>query len=832
MELLLQDLKYGARMLLKSKAFTAVAVLTLALGIGANTAIFSVIESVLLKPLPFKNPNQLVALRETESAPGTFPLTGPDYLDWQAQNSTFDSMSLYSYGSSMSFSVGGEGAPEAAAAMSTQSNFFDTLGVQPLAGRGFAKGEDADGKNHVVVLSYGFWQRRLGGRTDAIGQQVNLNGVPFTLIGVMPRWFNYPAGTDVWTPMDMGSELMHNRGSHWANAIGRVKTGATIEQARADLLTISARINKQYRAADDQDIHSLVFPLKDRLIGDSRSELLILLGAVALVLLVACANIANLLLARSTSRQREMAVRAALGAGRWRLARQLLTESVLLSLGGAVLGLLGARWGVALLQSADSLPIPQYNKVSVDATVLVFTIAVSVLVGVLFGLAPALQTSTLNLSEELKSSSKAVVSATASGRFLRNALIVGEIAVSLALLVGAGLLLRSFAQMRNAEIGVQTSNILTMRLNLPESRYKTVPQMRGFFDQLIERIDRIPGVEAGAISTALPLEGGSNGYISVPGNTNPALKHQLVEVHYISPDYFRVFGIPLLEGRNINEQDTSETANTLAKAIDIYKAAKDGTPKFPPDLQFVCVINRAMAKTFWPNEDPIGKMYFDPDGGGIGTRVIGIVGDVRQWGIREKAVPERYFPLTEAMEGPGFYGSVVVKTAIPPATTLPAIRNDVAELDRGLALFHVRTMEEVVAENMQDTTLQAMLLGVFAALALILAAVGLYGVMSYVVTQRTNEIGIRVALGAQSGDVLQLVMGQGIKLALVGVAIGVAGALALTRLMKAMLFGVSATDPLTFVVVAALLVLVALAACYFPARRAMRVDPMVALRYE
>jgi putative ABC transport system permease protein len=305
-----------------------------------------------------------------------------------------------------------------------------------------------------------------------------------------------------------------------------------------------------------------------------------------------------------------------------------------------------------------------------------------------------------------------------------------------------------------------------------------------------------------------------------------------VEVHYISPDYFRVFGIPFLEGRNINEQDASDTASTLAKAMDIYKAAKGGTPKFPPDLQFVCIINQAMAKSFWPNQDPIGKMYFDPDGGGIGTKVIGVVGDVRQWGIREKAVPERYFPLTEAMEGPGFYGSVVVKSAIPPAAALPAIRNDVAELDRGLALFHVRTMEEVVAENMQDTTLQAMLLGVFAALALILAAVGLYGVMSYVVTQRTNEIGIRVALGAQSGDVLQLVMGQGIKLALVGVAIGVAGALALTRLMKAMLFGVSATDPTTFVVVAALLVLVALAACYFPARRAMRVDPMVALRYE
>lgn len=831
METMLQDVRYAMRMLAKAPAFTTVAVLTLALGIGANTAMFSVINSVLLKPLPFKNPEQLVDLRETESAPGDYPLDGQDYLDWQHQNKTFESMSLYSYGSSMAFSESGQGAPEASAAIGTQANFFETLGMQPLVGRAFAKGEDAEGKNHEVILSYAFWQRRFGGRTNAVGEQVQLNSEPYTVIGIMPQGFNFPPATDLWVPYDMTQPMMHNRGSHWASAVGRVRSDSTIEQARADLLTISARINKQFRSADDQAIHSLVFPLKDRMVGQSRSELLILLGAVALVLLVACANIANLLLARSTSRQREMAVRAALGAGRWRLSRQMLTESVLLSFGGAVLGLLAARWGVSLMKTAESLPIPRVNAPQVDGVVLLFTVAISLLVGILFGLAPALQLSRLNLSEELKSSANAVVSATAGGRALRSALIVGEIAVSLALLVGAGLLLRSFVELRSSKIGIQPANVLTMRINLPQTRYKTLPQMQGFFDQLVARLERIPGVNAGAISTTLPLQGGSNGYVTVPGNTNPALKEQLVEVHYITPDYFQVFGIPMMEGRNITAQDLQDTANTLTKAIEIYKAAKDGTPKFPPELRFVAVINQSMAQTYWPNQDAVGKEFFD-EGGGIPTRVIGVVGDVKQWGIREKPVPERYFPLTEAMESPGFFGSIGVKTSVAPTSTLSAIRSNVAELDRGLALFRVRTMDEIIAESMQDTTLQAYLLGAFAALALILAAVGLYGVMSYLVTQRTSEIGIRLALGAQSSDVLRLVMTQGAKLALVGVAIGIAAALALSRLMKALLYGVTATDPLTFVVVAALLLTVALLACFVPARRATRVDPMVALRYE
>jgi putative ABC transport system permease protein len=830
---LLQDLRYGARMLAKSPGFTVIAVLTLALGIGANTAIFSVINSALLKPLPFKDPGQLVSLRETESAPGNFPLDGADYLDWQAQNKTFQAMSLYSYGSSMSFSSSGQGAPEAVAAISTQANFFDTLGVRPLAGRTFAKGEDAKGKNHVVILSYALWQRRFGGLADALGKEVELNSESYSVIGIMPSWFNFPPATDLWFPFDMTQPLMHNRGSHWANAIGRVKDGMTADQARADLLAVSARLNKEYRQPNDQDIHSLVYPLKDRLIGNSRSELLILLGAVALVLLVACANIANLLLARSTGRQREMAVRAALGAGRWRLARQVLTESILLAFGGAAVGLLGAMWGVSLLQSAKSLPIPQINPVGVDGAVLFFTAAVSVLVGILFGLAPALQFSGMDLSEELKSSANSVVSATGAGRAVRDTLIVGEIAVSLALLVGAGLLLRSFSQMRNAKIGVQPENVLTMRINLPEAKYKTLPQMQGFFDQLLARVQRIPGVTLAAVSQAIALEGGINGYISVPGSTNPALANQLVEYNVITPEYFRVYGIPLIAGRNFTSEDMQRTADASLKVDDLYKSAKDPSKvKVPPDLSFVAIINEAMAKTFWPNQDPIGKTYRGFGDSGPVTTVIGVVGDERQWGIRDKSIPENYFPLPRALEDPGYVGRISIKTTVVPTSILSAVRSNVGEMDNSLALFHVRTMEEVISDNMQDTTLQTFLLGIFSALAMILAAIGLYGVMSYLVMQRTHEIGIRMALGAQQTDVIKLVIGQGAKLIFIGVAIGIAAALAVTRLMSALLFGVTATDPLTYASVAVLLTVVALAACYIPARRAVRVDPMVALRYE
>jgi len=830
METLLQDLKYSVRMLLKSPGFTAVAVLTLALGIGANTAIFSIINSVLLRPLPFHEPQQLVQLWETEGAPGNYPLTGPDYLDWQSQNATLAGTSLFSWDRSLNAS--GAGQPEAAAVINTQANFFSLLGVQPQIGRTFASGEDQPGKNHIAILSYSFWQRHFGGQTSAIGQTVELNNEAYTVIGVMPDWFNFPrsfvSSTDIWAPLDMSPKGTGTRGSHQWRAIARMKTGITADGARADLETIAKRLAKDY-PGNNADVNAIVIPLKEELSGNSREPLLILLGAVMIVLAVACANVANLLLARSAGRQREIAVRASLGASRWRLIRQLLTESVLLSLAGAGLGLAGAWWSVAALQAAKSSPLPHANPIQVDVTVLVFTIAMSILVGVLFGLAPALQVSELNLTEELKSSAQAVVGGSGGKRLLRDTLVVAEIAASLALLVGAGLLLRSFARLRNAEIGVQTQNVLTMGIALPNAKYKDLPARREFFDKLLSRMEAVPGIQAASVSTEIPLEGGNNGYITVDGVTDAKRAGELVEWNYVTPNYFRAFGIPLLQGSNFTPEDIERTAVVNLKVDALYEAAKGGNVTVPPDLTFVAVINRTMAQTFWPGQDPIGKVFH---ASGTLVKIIGVVGDVKEGDIRHNIMPEAYYPLTAALDSP-FFGSIVeLKTNVPPMGVLRAVQGELRGLDSSLAVFRPRTMDDVIADAMQDTSLQTFLLGIFAGLGLLLAAVGTYSVMAYLVSQRTHEIGIRVALGAQRNDVLRLVLGQGTRLALIGVTIGVIAALMLSKLLESLLFGVSSRDPLTFAGVAFLLTFVALAACYIPARRAMRVDPMVALRYE
>jgi putative ABC transport system permease protein len=615
MHAFLQDVRYSLRMLLKSAGFSIVAILTLALGIGANTAVFSIINSVLLRPLPFRQPAQLVDLRESEVSPGAYPLTGPDYLDWQSQNHTLEATSLYTWDRTANTS--GNGEATTATVVRTQANFFSVLGVQPSLGRAFASDEDAEGRNHVAILSYGFWQRHFGGRPEIVGRSVALDGESYTVIGIMPPRFNFPAATDLWTPMDMTPTALGSRHSHSYRALARMKAGVALSQARADLDTIAKRLEQQFPDSNEKT-SPVVLPLKARLTTSSKAELLILLGAVALVLLVACANVANLLLARATGRQREMAVRSAMGASRWRLIRQLLTESVLLSLVGAALGLIGAFWSVEYLRTANRIPIPRTTPIQVDLSVLLFTVAVSLLVGLLFGLAPALETSQVSLNDELKFSGQAVVSPSTKRHRLRDALVVTEM----------------------------------------------------------------------------------------------------------------------------------------------------------------------------------------------------------------------YFALTAVLDWPGFGTNLVVKTAMAPGTMLGPIRREIHELDGSIALYRPRTMEQVISDNMQDTSLQTFLLGVFAGLALLLAAIGIYGVMAYLVTQRTHEIGVRMALGAQQEDVLRLVIDHGTKLAVLGVAVGVAAALGLTRLLEALLFGVGARDPLTFAAVALLLVAVALAACYLPARRAARVDPMVALRYE
>ncbi len=822
METLWQDIRYGLRMLAKAPSFTALAVITLALGIGANTAIFSIVNAVLLEPLPFHNPGRLVQLWETEAAPGHYPFAGPDYLDWQRDSRTLEGASLYTWPTNVS--VSGAGQPQQASLVHTEANFFSLLGVQPLLGRTFAKGEDAAGRNQVAVLSYGFWRRQFGGRSDALGKSIELDGQSYTVIGVMPAWFRFPVATDLWTPQDMSAKALGARGEHSYPAIGRLKPGVTIQQAQAELSTIAARLTKQYPDSN-KDIGATIVSLKEQLVGKSRTQILVLLGAVALVLLIACANVANLLLVRATGRHREIALRGALGASRGRLVRQLLTESVLLALVGAALGAALAWWSVGYFSSAEALPLPRPNPIAVDGKVLLFTIAIAVLVGLLFGLAPALETSQLHLSEELKASAQAVVSATGHRRLLRDALVVGEIAVSLALLVGAGLLLRSFANLRDLNIGIQPQDLVTARVSPPQAKYSTADAREAFYRQFLTHIENTPGVQAAAISSEIPLEGGSNGYITIPGEDNPAFARILVEWNFITPGYFRTYGIPFLQGRNLTAQDMEDMSET-ARKIDAMQ--KSGAAKMPPNtgLHGVAVINQTMARTFWPGQNALDKTY---QVDGFTVRVIGVVGDVRESGMQEPVMPQAYMPFPFAVDQMAFPMAVTVKAA---GGGIAAMRDALRSVDPSLAIFRPRAMREVIDESMAGTTYQTALLAVFAMLALVLAAVGIYGVMSYGVSQRTHEIGVRMAIGASPGSVMRLILSEGLRLVAIGLAIGLAGAFALTRSISSLLYGVGAGDPLTFAGVAVVLALVALAACALPALRAMRVDPMLALREE
>lgn len=822
----MQDLKYSLRMFAKAKSFTSVAVVTLALGIGANTAIFSVINSVLLRPLPYGDPDRLVQLWETEPAPGNYPLTGPDYLDWQSQNRTFEATSLLAFGQVANASVAGQ--PEPVSWVATQANFFSVLGSGPLFGRCFSPGEDQPGKNHIAILSYGFWQRKFGADPGAIGKTMELNSEAYAIIGVMPSWFRYPTNTDLWTPFDMSPQNLGSRGSHRYLALGRLKPEISVRQAQADLAAIAKRLEEQFPDSNEK-IGAVVVPLKEQLTASSREQLLILLGAVAMVLLIACGNMANLLLAKASGRHREIAVRAALGASRWRLMRQFLTESVLLALAGAALGLLASWWGIQALQGAQNLSIPRQNDIRIDLAVLLFTGAVSLAVGVLFGLAPALHASGLNLSDMLKMNAQAALGASGARKVLRSALVVSEIGLSLALLVAAGLLLRSFAQMRSAEIGIQKKQVLTLGLNLPARTYDSLASRRQFFDRLLERLRHSPGVESASVGAQIPLEGGSNGYITVPGRDNPALKNQLFEWNYVSPDYFRSLGIPLMKGRNFSPQDIDRVAEVNLKINDIF-SAPNPPQKLPEDLSWVAVINSTMARTIWDNEDPIGKVYIT--GGILPVRVIGVVADVKVRGIRSGNLAQAYYPLTARLDSPNVRWQLVIRTGVEPMGVLGAVRKELNALDPGLAVLRPRTMDDVVSDSMQATSMQAILLSSFAMLALVLASVGLYGVMAYTVSQRTQEIGIRMALGARRSDVLCYVLAYGSRLTAAGLLVGIATALALNRLVRGLLFGVGANDFLTFAAVVILLIIIALAACSIPAWRATRVNPLIAMRSE
>jgi putative ABC transport system permease protein len=821
----LQDTSYFLRSVAKSPGFFTVAILTLAIGIGANTAIFSVVNSVLLQPLPFHEPDRLVRLFETEAAPGNYPFAGPDYIDWQAQNQTLEATSLFTW--FRRSNVSGSGQTESALAVQTETSFFAVLGVSPLLGRTFAQPDGPAGGGRVAILSYGFWQRHFGGDSAVVGRPVVLNSERCTVVGVMPSWFNYPNGTEIWTPLDMSARNLGPRGSHSYLAIGRLKRGISVDQARTDLSMIAGRLEKQYPDSNEK-VGAAVVPMKELLTRSSREPLLILLGAVTLVLLVACANVANLLLIRAGGRRRELALRTALGAGRWRVVRQLITESILLAGAGAAAGL-AAAWGcVRLLRSARSLPIPLANPIGIDLTVLLFTGAAAVVTGVLFGVFPALQASTLRPAEALKSSSHAMGGTGGRMRRLRDGIAVAEIAVSLALLVGAGLLLRSFDNMRHAEFGADSRNVLTVEVSLPPAKYATPVARRAFFDRLLERVRSSPGIRAASLSTQIPLEGGSNGYITVPGQDDGRLKNQLFEWNYVSPDYFRTFGIPTLQGRSFTSVDEGQAAAVALKVSEAFSSPSPNVAALN-GLSWPGIVNHSMARLVWGNEDPIGRTFLL--GGAVVVEVIGVVGDAKVRGVRSEVLPQAFFPFPAALDGPGST-YLAVRTDAAPMGLLAPIRAHLNALDPTLAVMQPRTMDNVISDGMMDTNLQTWLLGAFAVIAVALSAVGLYSVMAFLVAQRRHEIGIRTALGAGHGDLLRLVLGHATKLIAVGVAAGLAAALWLTRLLRGLLFGVASDDLSTFIAVSCLLVLVAIAACAIPARRAVRVDPVVALRYE
>ncbi|MBV9266713.1 MAG: ABC transporter permease [Acidobacteriaceae bacterium] len=824
----LGDVKFAFRQIRTNAAVAIVSVLTLALGIGVNTAMFSVIDAAVLRPLPYQQPDRLIALFQTEAAPGMYPLTGADYLDWQSQNRTLESTSLYGW--TQYTSIGGGAKPEPGMVMPTQANFFDVLGVHAALGRTFARDEDASGKNHVAVLSYGFWQKRFAGDRGAIGRTVRLDGEPYSVIGVMPKWFGFRFSADIWTPLDMSPETLGPRGNHRWNAIARMKPGLALAHARADLLAISKRIEKQYPDTNEK-INSIVVPLKEMMTGYTRRALLILFGAVVLVLMIACVNVANLQLARAAARQREMAVRVSIGAGRLRLLRQLLTESLVLATAGSLLAIVAAWWCVRLIQGMETLPIPHVNTIEVNAGVLFFTAALGIAAGLLSGLAPALQLSETRFNNELKSGSRTLAGPGAGGRNVRDLLVAGEIALTLMLLIGAGLLLRSFIRMRTSDLGIDSSNLLTMRITLPDKDYPDLPARQRFSDALIAKAAVIPGVQSVAMSLEIPLEGGTNGYLKVDGAKDPYIEKQLVGWNLVTANYFATFGIPLLEGRGFTVADMQQAAITSDAVFKLWKAAKGGHFQVPANLTLVAVISKAAASLFWPNQNAVGRTFHWND---MKVTVVGVVADVKEYGIRGDGTEPRmeaYYPYP-VLASWGGQAILSLKTRVDPRSLLEPVRRAVNALDSNLAVFRARPMDDVIAENVQDASLQTALLGAFAVLALVLAAVGLYGVMSYLVAQRTREIGIRVALGAQRANVIRSVLKHSAKVTAGGAIAGLAAGVALTRLMANLLYGIGPADPLTFVMVPLILAIVAMAANYLPALRATRIDPVIALRWE
>lgn len=802
METLLRDVRYAFRNLLKRPGFTAIALLALALGIGANTAISSLVNAVLLRPLPFAEPDRLVwvfgNIRNASSRASVAPL---DFLDYRNQNTAFEEFAA-SFSVPRNFNLTGNGEPERLSGAAVTGNYFQTLGVKAAMGRTFQLENEKAGNDQVAVLSYGLWQKRFGGDPAIVNKTVMLDGKKVDVIGVMPQDFSFPQSAELWVPINFDSyPEMKQRKAHFMRPIGKLKPGVTLAQAQADTDAIAARIAEQFPETNTGWNLRLV-SLREQLVGNTRPTLLLLFGSVGLVLLIACANVANLLLVRAATREREIALRTALGASRFRIVRQMITESVLLSLVGGTLGALLAIWGVDLLVTLSAGSIPATAHVRIDATVLAFTFVVSVITGVLFGLAPALRTMKLNLSESLKEGGRAGNEGGRRNR-TRSVLVVLESAIAVVLLIGAGLLVRSLVQLQNTSPGFDAHNVLTARVDLSRQKYETPEQSANFFKQLETRVGTLPGVENVGFVSELPLSGQPNDMpFAVDGRPPVAISDSFdADFRSVNHQYFKALGIPLLRGRNFTEQEVQQSAK-------------------------VVVISTLLASEVFPNEEPLGKrlimmMSKEP------WEIIGVVGDIRHRALEAQPFPAMYMPTYQTGGT-----NLVIRTQGGPTNLAAALRKEVQAIDPDQPVAAVKPMDQWVDMSVAQPRYRTALLGLFALLALVLAATGIYGVMSYTVAQRTHEIGVRMALGAKRFDVLRLVVRQGMALVLFGIGLGIAGAIALTRVMSTLLFGVTAKDPVTFVAVAALLTLVAFVACYIPARRATRVDPLVALRYE
>lgn len=797
MSILMQDLRYAVRMLYKNRSFTIVALIVLTLGIGANSAIFSFVNAILLRSLPYSNPERLVRIYST--SPGkeirTFTSSYPDFVDWKNNNQVFEDMGAWARANA---TLTGTDNPERFDTALVTPGFFNVLGVTAARGRVFTAEEDKAGSNQMVVLSNGVWRGRFGSDPNIIGKPLTLDGATYTIIGVMPADFNFLFPVDVWMPLSLtGQTSLEDRGKHFLSVLARLKPGVSLRQAQLDLQNIAARIEKEY-AKTNQGWGNNAVLLYNELTGGIRGPLWVLFAAALLVLMIACLNVANLQLIRAASRSKEIAMRMAIGATRSRLIRQLLTESVVLSLIGGVLGLLLAIGGISLLKSSmPATRIPRLNEVGLDGFVVLFTLGISLLTGVIFGLSPAFRALRPDINETLKEGARSNTGGTSNR--LRSVLVVSEIALALMLTVFASLVIQTFKNLVNIDPGFKTENVVTMQMSLP-SRYAGPPQIRDFYYRVLENIKAQPGVVAAGATNNLPLMGGG-GYskIYIEGQQDTKPKEVMTGFQLATPEYFRAMGVSFLAGRD-----------------------------FTPQEELVLVINEASAKKFWPGENPLGKrVKFSPNGDWM--TVVGVVADMKSLGLTAEQKIEMFLPLGQDTFRSGY---IVVRTNVGTETIVPSLRAAVLAIDKNLAIFNVKTLERVVSDSIAQPRFNMVLLGIFAGLALILASVGIYGVMSYSVTQRTQELGVRIALGAQRRDIFSLVLKQGIILALIGVGIGLAAAIGLSKVVASVLYGISATDPVTFISVAVIMIAVALVACFFPARKATKVDPLTAMRYE